>query len=209
LLLAAQLILPRVAEHVARERAGRYGTVLGVHVSAFPAVELLWEHAQSASLRYGSASMSQQQAVDQLAQARGIDRLDVTAASLQVGAVRLEDVVMHKHGAAVEMVGTVGEGTLRKALPAGMELRGVAVEGGSLEVHAAAEVFGARISVAARVVVAEGEIVVEPQGLPLGGLARVTVFSDPRLRVEALSFAPLAGQEATWRVNLRATLVGS
>jgi hypothetical protein len=208
-LVAAQLILPRVAEHVARTRAARYGTVLGVHVSAFPAVELLWEHAQSASLRYGSASMSQQQAVDQLWQARGIDRLDVTAVSLQVGTVGLQDVVMHKRGAAVEVVGTVGEESVRKALPAGMELQGVAVEGGNLEVHAAAEVFGARISVAARVVLAEGAIVVEPQGLPLGGLARVSVFSDPRLRVEALSFAPVASQQATWRTSLRATLVGS
>jgi hypothetical protein len=210
LLVAAQLILPRIAEHVARERAGRYGTVLGVHVSAFPAVQLLWEHAQSASLRYGSASMSQQQAVDQLVQARGIDRLDVTAASLQVGMVRLEDVVMHKRGDAVAVVGTVGEGSLRASLPAGMELQGATVAGGSLEVRAGAEVFGARVSVQTRVMVAEGAIVVEPQGLPLGGLARVTVFSDPRLNVEGLTFAPVAGgREATWRASLRARLVGS
>ncbi len=191
--VASQFLLPLAAERVVRERASRYGKVLGVHVSALPAVELLWEHAQSATLHLGSASMSQQQAAAELWHARGVERLDVTAASLRVGAVRLEDVAMRKRGKSVEVVGTIDEEAVRAALPAGMQLQGLSTAGGRIEVRAAAEVFGARISVTALVLVSEGAVVVEPQGLPLGGLARVTVFSEPHLRVEEFSLVPLAG----------------
>jgi hypothetical protein len=207
-LVGLQLLLPRIAEHVMRERAGRYGRVLEAHVSAFPAVQLLWEHAQSASLRYGSASMGQREAVDQLWSARGIDRLDVRAASLQVGAVRLQDVYVRKRGSAIEVTGTVSEAALRAAAPAGLEVQEVVAAGERVEMRVGADVFGARISARAQVVVSEGALVVEPQGLPLGGLARVTVFADPRLPVQGLALEPVAGQSGTWRVLLRATLAG-
>jgi hypothetical protein len=208
LLVVLQLVAPRVAEHVMRERAGRYGRVLEAHISAFPAVDLLWEHAQKASLRYASASMSQQQAVDELWSARGVNELQLSAASLQVGSVRLQNVSMHKRGNAIEMVGSVNEAALRNAAPAGTELLEVSAAGEHIEARGAAGVFGAKVSARGNVVVSEGAIVFEPQGL-LGGFTRVTLFSDARLHVQTLSLTPLAGAATTWSLRLRATLVGS
>src|SRR5207248_45620 len=45
LLVVAQLVLPGIAEQRLRDRLSRNGTVIQVHVSAFPAIELLWHHA--------------------------------------------------------------------------------------------------------------------------------------------------------------------
>jgi hypothetical protein len=206
-LVVLQLLLPRIAEHVARERAGRYGRVVDAHVSAFPAVQLLWEDAQSASLRYASASIGQQQAIGELVKASGVDDLDVTAASMQVGAVQFADFALHKRGSAVTVSGDLTEASLRAAAPAGLQLQEVVANGSQIEVRAAGEVFGATVSTRALVVVSQGEIVAEPEGL-LGAVAHVTLFSDPRLDVQTLSLTPLGGQSATWRLELTATLAG-
>jgi hypothetical protein len=208
LLLAAQLLLPRWAEHVMRDRAARYGHVLQTHISAFPALQLLWEDAQSGSLRYASASISQQQAVSELTRARGVHDLDVTAESMQVGTLRLEGFAMHKRGDAIAVSGAVNEASLRAAAPAGLQLQEVSAEGTHIEVRAGGEFFGASVSARALVVASQGSIVVEPEGL-IGAIAHVTLFSDPRLYVQAISLTPLPEQSATWRLNLQATLAGS
>ena len=92
LLVASQLLLPRLAVHTVRQRVGRYGPVLSAHVSAFPALELLWGHAQSASVSTGPLRMTQAQATGLLQDARGIDSLDLSATSLVMEPLRLEHV---------------------------------------------------------------------------------------------------------------------
>ena len=53
LLIVAQLVLPGVAEQELRDQLSQSGTVLEVKVTAFPAVKLLWHHADSVVLRMG------------------------------------------------------------------------------------------------------------------------------------------------------------
>ena len=50
----AQLVLPGIAAQRIRSQLGRYGQVQSVSVSAFPAIELLWHHADSVSVRLSS-----------------------------------------------------------------------------------------------------------------------------------------------------------
>lgn len=206
MLVAAQLLLPGLAAHTVRDRVGRYGQVLSAHVSAFPAIELLWGQAGSASLRTGSLRMTQTQASDLLWSARGVDSLDVSSASVVVEPLRLEDVSMQKRGHAVRMLGTLALADLRAALPAGVQVQ--VLGGGSegeLEVRIGGELFGVGASIVAVIAASEGKLVAQPRGLSLGGLTQVTLFSDPHLHVDTATFTPLPSDGQSWRMDLRAT----
>lgn len=206
LLIAAQLLLPGLAAHTMRDRIGRYGPVLSAHVSAFPALELLWGQAGSASLRTGALRMTQAQASDLLWSAHGIDSLDVSSASVAVEPLRLLAVSMQKRGHAVRLVGTLTLADLRAALPSGVQVQALSAGGeGALEVRIGGELFGVSASIVAVVVASEGKLVAQPRGFSLGGLTQVTLFSDPHLHVEGATFTPLAGGEQSWRMDLRAT----
>jgi hypothetical protein len=206
LLLAAQLLLPGLAAHTIRDRVGRYGPVLSAHVSAFPAIELLWGHAGSASLRTGSLRMTQSQAGDLLWSARGVDSLDVTAASVVVEPLRLDAVSMRKRGNAVRVLGTLTLADLRAALPPGVQVQVLSGgEAGALEVRVGGELLGVGASIVLVVAASEGKLVAQPRGLSLGGLTQVTLFFDPHLHVESATFTPLSGEGQSWRMDLRAT----
>ncbi|HEY7830276.1 MAG TPA: hypothetical protein VIC06_06905 [Solirubrobacteraceae bacterium] len=205
LLVASQLLLPRLAVHTVRQRVGRYGPVLSAHVSAFPAFELLWGHAQSASVSTGPLRMTQAQATDLLQGARGIDSLDLSATSLVVEPLRLEQVKMQKRNHAVRLLATLTLTDLRAAMPAGVQLQALSGGGeGALEVTVGGELFGVSASVVAVVQAAEGKLVAAPRGLSLGGLTQITLFSDPHLSVESATFTPLPGAAQSWRLDLRA-----
>jgi hypothetical protein len=210
-LVGAQLLLPGIAARRARDRVARYGTVLGTHVSAVPAIELLWGHGDSGSVVAGSLAMTSTQGVDMLWEGRGITDMQLTAASMQVEGVRLRAVSVRKRGSAVTVEGTVGESDLRGVLPLGLEVHSLSDAGGHVLAQATGSVLGVSATVQVDVHAAEGRLVAEPQGLPLAGLATVTIFSDPRLRMESVDVAPLAstGGPASLRLVLRGTLVGS
>jgi hypothetical protein len=207
LLALAQLVLPGLAARRVRSRVGRYGSVLSVHVSAFPAIELLWGHAESITLRAGQLSLTPTQAVDLLAQARGIDSLDVAAAGLRVGGLALHDASLRKRGADVYGQGEVHAADLR-ALPDGLEAQPLESGGGQVRVRATGGLFGVRASLTALVGPSEGKLVAQPEGLPFAGLARVTLFSDPRLAVTAIGLTPRPGRPLSWLATLRARLGG-
>jgi hypothetical protein len=206
-LLAAQLLLPAVAVHVLRQRVGRYGPVLSAHIHAVPAIELLWGHAQSATMRTGALRLTQAQAVELLREAHGVDSVDATSSSVQAGPWQLGQVAMAKRGESVHVQATLTEADLRAALPAGAQLQGInGGQNGQLEVTVGGELFGVSASVVAVVQPWQGELVAEPQGLlSLGGLTRVTLFSDPHLRIQTFALTPLPGG-ASWQLNLGATL---
>ena len=50
LLGVAQLVLPGIAAQRIRTQLDRYGQVQSISVSAFPAIELLWHHADSVTV---------------------------------------------------------------------------------------------------------------------------------------------------------------
>ena len=207
-LAAAQLVLPRIAERVVRERAGRYGMVLSAHVGAFPAIELLWGHAQSATVRAGSLRLSSAQAVDMLWSARGVTDVDLTAAGLRVGPLQLRQVSLRKRRGILHLQATLSEADLQAAMPAGVRLQRLLSHDGRVEVSALGGLFGADTSVQVLLEPREGRLVAQPQGPTLAGLPAVTLFSDPRLRIEGVGVAGPSGRPPNWRLSLRASLRG-
>ena len=210
-LVGAQLFLPGIAARRARERVGRYGTVLSAHVSAVPAIELLWGHGDSGSVAAGSLSLTSAQGVDLLWEGRGIADTQLTAGSMQVEGVRLRAVSVRKRGSAVVVEGTMSESDLSGALPLGLEVHSLTDAGGHVLAQATGSVLGVSATVQVDIHAEEGRLVAEPQGLGLAGLATVTVFSDPRLRMGSVDVTPLAstGGPPSLRIVLRGTLVGS
>jgi hypothetical protein len=207
-LLLAQLVLPAIAARIARERIAKYGTVRSVSVSALPAIQLLWGSAQSARIRAGSLRMSQAQADQMLPQLQGIDRVDMSAASFQVGALKLHAAQLAKRGNELYVQGTLEHSDLQSALPTGVDARPLASAQGSVEVLVSGSLLGVAASLRAVLSAQEGKLIAQPQGLPFAGLARITVYSDPRLYLQSfdLTILPGHGAEASYRVRLTATL---
>ena len=60
-IVLAQLFLPKIAAGRIASHLRKYGTVHNVSVSAWPALELLWRHADSVTVRAGGLRMSPNQ----------------------------------------------------------------------------------------------------------------------------------------------------
>jgi hypothetical protein len=192
----AQLVLPGVAARRVRSELGRYGSVRAVSVSAFPAIELLWRSADSVDVRAGALRIGFKQAVDELWSARRFTQIRLDADSLRVGPVALRAARVEKDGAALRVRGAIDAAALRAVLPGGFAVRPEASAGGAVRVRASGSLFGVRTTVHALIAARDGKLVVQPQGLPLASLARITIFSDRRVRVEGVALTPRAGAGA-------------
>lgn len=204
-----------------REELARYGTVHSVSVSAFPAIALLWGHAQSATVSAGSLSMSLPEATKMLEEGRGIDRVDMSAQSMRLGSFAMRHVTARQRGSAFYTEGSIGAGELRAAVPGSTEVQLLGSAPGGVEMRVAGNLFGVDASVDALLSVQEGKLVAQPQGIPFLGLVKLTVFSAPHMRLEGFDLAPLppppaagagggsgagAGGDPVYRVRLWATL---
>ena len=207
-LVLAQLVLPGIAARIAREQIGKYGTVRSVSLHAFPAIELLWGHAESATVRAGDLRMSTSQFDGLLPRLSGIQSVDMTAESLQIGPIGMNDVSPRKRGAELTVQGTLTQADLQSALPAGVNVQLVEDTDGAVEVRVSGSLFGIGASVLALLSAHEGKLVAQPQGFPFAGLARITLFSDPHLSVQAvgLSSHPGPAGETGYLLTLRAKL---
>jgi hypothetical protein len=183
-----QLVLPGIAAQRLRDRLQRSGQVLSVHVSAFPAIQLLFNRADSVSIRLGRYRSGPGQLSSLLAQAGDVDSLTASATRLDTGLLTLRHATLEKHGS--ELVGTarVTESDLRKALPVLRSVTPVASSGGRLTVRGTATLFGVTASVDATVGAHNGALVVTPD-FPFGGLATITVFSNPHVEVQSIGAA--------------------
>jgi LmeA-like phospholipid-binding len=204
-LLLAQLLLPRIAASRISSRVGRYGGVQSVSVSAWPAVKMLWGSVDSVRVRAKRLSLSPAQAAKLLWEARGVDRLDVTAPSVLVGPLRLSDARLRKRGRALSAEARTGEADVRAALPEGLEVRLLRSERGQVAVQASGGLFGVGTSVEAVALASEGKLVAHPVGALLEGL-QLTLFSDRHVYVQAVGASEEAGQPASYRLSMRASL---
>jgi hypothetical protein len=191
-LLGAQLLLPGIAAQRIRSQLGRYGQVQSVSVSAFPAVELLWHHADSVSIRLRSFRAGGSGLDSRLNQLSHVGALHVSAARVTVGLLTVRDARLVKHGSSLVATAQVTEADLRGVLPVLRTVTPVASPGGQLILRGTANVLGAPISVDFRVRVSNGAIVVTPE-VPFGGAVAVTAFSDPAIRVTSVSAVPVSG----------------
>ena len=97
----------------------------------------------------------------------------------------------------------VTDADVHAALPVLSSVELVSSSGGSVILQGTASAFG--LAVTAQVVVAaqDGKLVAAPN-VPLGGLATITLFSNPHLAVDGVSAQPVAGGfTATVTAHLR------
>jgi hypothetical protein len=192
LLVVGQLVLPGVAAQRLRDRLSRSGRVLEVQVDAFPAIKLLWHHADTVVVRMATYRAAPSQLPDTLAQAADVGTLRASAQLFQDGLLTLHDAALVKHGSALRGAATVTQEDLRTALPILTSVTPIASGDGRLVLRGTATLFGLAATVDATVSAENGKLMVTPD-VPFGGLATVTVFSDPRIRVTGVGASAVPG----------------
>jgi hypothetical protein len=189
----AQLVLPGLAAQRIRSQLGRYGQVQSVSVSAFPAIELLWHHADSVSIRLGSFQSGGAGLARRLDQLSDVGTLHAEVTRVTVGRLTVRDARLVKHGASLVATARVTDADLRGVLPVLRTVTPVASPDGQLILRGTADVLGVAISVDFSVrVTSAGALVVSPD-IPFGGVATISVFNDPAVRVTGVSATAVSG----------------
>lgn len=209
----AQALLPGIAASRVRERVRRYGQVSSVGVSAFPAVKLLWGQADSVSVSAVSLSATPARIGALLWEARSLGELNLTArtavlrASQLPAGLTLNDVHLRKRASWLSATATLTQQQLEAALPSGFSVEPFAAPGGAVEARASGALFGVEASLTVVVRAVEGDLIAEPRGLPFAGLARVTLFSDPHLKIGGVSLRVSGGEPRVYSLYVWANLV--
>jgi hypothetical protein len=189
-LVVAQLVLPGIAARRLRDRLARSGKVISVSVSAFPAVELLWDRAGEVDVRLasyraaGGAGLGH--ALDQTADAGTIN---ATVDELDTGLVTLRDVTLRKRGDVLSGRALLTEGNLQAALPQGLEVEPVASGDGKLVLQGSALGLTADATLSAK----DGALQIAPDLPLISGLLTITVFRDPDVDVQGVGASAVAG----------------
>jgi hypothetical protein len=191
-LVVAQLVLPGIATDRLRDQLARSGTVQSVKVSAFPAIELLWGHADSVVIRMGRYQARASQIGGKLGAAANVGTLDASVGELDSGVLTLRNATLRKRGSELIGSATVMEADLRAAVPFLDNVQPVASSGGRLILRGTASLLGFRAIVDAVVAAQNGALVVAPD-VPFGGIATITLLNDPHVRVQSVSAATVPG----------------
>lgn len=191
-LVVAQLVLPGIAARRLHDRLERSGTVLHVAVHAFPAIELLWHHADSVDVRLGGYRATPGHLSDLLDEAAGVGSLHAGARVLTSGLLTLHDATLTKHGRVLTGAGRVQDSDLRSVIPGLDSVEPVASGSGRLVLRGTASLLGVSATVDAVVEASGGRLLVAPD-VPFGGLATLVLFADPRVSVDRVQAIPVAG----------------
>jgi hypothetical protein len=191
-LVGGQFVVPAIATSVLRHRLSKDGTVLSAHLSAFPWIQLIWQHADTVTASMANYDLQPSQLESLLHQAEGIGTLNMSIAVVHTGLLTLHDVTFTKHGD--EMVGDaqLDVSDLRAALPFIRSLTPVQDSRGQLVLRGTASVLGVQASVDAVVAARDGRLVVAPSGL-LGAFATVTLYDDPQIYVQSITATTVPG----------------
>ena len=188
-LLIAQLILPGIAAQRLRDRLSKSGQVEDVKVSAFPAIELLWDQADRVVVRLKSYRSNPGPLSRLLDQASEVGSLDASAGELDTGLITLHNATLRKRGNRLSGTATVTTADLRAALGGAIQnLQPVASGGGQLVFQGT--VLGVTADATLRA--QNGALVVQPD-VPILNFFTLTVFSDPHLDVQGVGAADAPG----------------
>jgi hypothetical protein len=208
-----QAILPRLAAERVRDQVKAYGHLENVSVKAFPAIELLWGKAESASATAKRLSLSEADAVKLVWEARGVHEstLKVGALKLSVpglpGGVVMHDAVLRKRGDRLTTQARITQADLDAASPSGVRVHLVPSQPGTAKVIASGSLFGVQATVEAVAMPSEGKLIAQPLNIPFGAFVRMTLFADPHLYLEGISAAPEGeGPQEAWRLGLSGRL---
>jgi hypothetical protein len=187
-----QLVLPGVAAQRLRDQLARSGQVLHVEVHAFPAIKLLWHRADKVVVRLGRYRPTPGKLGSALDQAGDVGTLEATAQELDYGVLTLRHASLFKRGDQLAGAAIIAESDLRSALPILSSVTPVASSEGKLTLSGTATLLGLSATVDAIVSAQDGKLVVVPD-VPFGGLATVTVFSDPHIKIQSVAASPAPG----------------
>ncbi|HWX51648.1 MAG TPA: LmeA family phospholipid-binding protein [Solirubrobacteraceae bacterium] len=205
ILLLGQLLLPGIAADRISSRVGRYGKVDSVSVHAWPAVQLLWGSGDSVTVRARSLSLTPAQAAKLIWEARGVDRMDFTAASVRLGPLRLTDARVRKRGSSLSAQAVAGQADVKTALPRGLSVQLIRSEAGQVRVRASGGLFGVGATLQVVAAAREGKLLARPVSFPLERLS-LTLFSDPHIYVEGVGATLLDGTPPSYGLTMRARL---
>jgi hypothetical protein len=206
LLVIGQFVLPGVGERSLRSDLAAYGPVRHVNVESFPAVKLLAKRADRVDVTmdsYRSEPGGHGSLADFLSRTRTTKKLDARVGTVDAQLLTLHDVRLHKDGDVLVGQGRLSQQELRDALPTFVGIKPVSASENGIVLRAKASALGHTAAVNLRVLADGGEVVVQPDDFPFGGLASVHVFNDPRVYVESLG-AELRGNQ--YRITARARL---
>jgi hypothetical protein len=205
LLALAQVLLPRLAASRISSRVGRYGSVISVSVSAWPAVELLWGDIGSVHVRARSLALSPAQVASLLWEARGVASMDLSAHSVKLGSLHVSDASLQKHGSRLSAQAVASEADVKAALPEGFAVRLLRSEGGDVEVQASGALFGVGATVNALAGASDGKLVAHPLGFLIEGF-QLTLFSQPHVYVEGVGASVADEHPLSYRLSMSASL---
>lgn len=186
----AQLVLPGLAAQRLRDQLARSAQVLSVKVSAFPAIELLWQHADRVVIRLGRYQSAPAQLRRHLAQLADAGTVDVFAQQLTDGVLTVHDARLLKRGSRLAATARISDSDLRSVLPLLSSVTPVASFGGQLTLRGTSGLLG--LSVDVTVSARNGELVAAPD-IPFGGLATITLFADPGVTVQRIAATAVPG----------------
>jgi hypothetical protein len=202
ILVVAQIVLPGVAAQELRNNLEQSGTVLEVKVSSFPAIKLLWHRADTVVVRMGRYRAPVSRLGQTLGGAGDAASLDASAQELILGPITLRNATLRKRGSDLVGSATVTEADLRSAVFFLQNVEPIASENGSLTLRGKASVLGLTATVDATVAAQDGALVVAPN-VPFGGIATLTLFNDPHIKVQSVSATNVTGG---FRVTADATV---
>lgn len=185
-----QLVLPGVAASILRNRLGHYGRVISVRVSAFPAIQLLWQSADGVAVRMATYRSGSGHLSSLLDQTSSVGRVDASVGTLRAGLLTLHDVVLRKRGDEMTGQARLYETDLRASIPFLDSVQFLGAQGNGLALSGTGTVLGVTASVPVSVEPRAGRLLAAPD-VPLGGLATVTVFSDPHVYVQSVGGAAI------------------
>ena len=189
LLLLAQALLPRLAEHQIRAALGPQARGVHVDIAATPALKLLWHRADRATItvdRLRPRASGGGSTGDILAGLTAARKLDLRIGDLQVHGAHLRGVDVHKDGPTVAANADVDLRALQGLLPAGLRLQRLSAPNGEIRVKGTVSVLGSPVHARGVLLADRGRIVVRPEGLPLGSLLSVPIFSDDRVAIDGV-----------------------
>jgi hypothetical protein len=188
LLVIAQLVLPGIAANSLRDRLSKSGRVLEVKVSAFPAIELLWHHADKVVVRMATYKSNPGHLSSLLDQTREAGTIDASVNQLNTGFLTLENATLRKRGNELTGNASVSAAALRSAIPGVGGLEPVASGNGQLTFQGTVLGVTADATLSAQ----DGKLVVQPD-IPLLSVLTLTVFDDPHVYVEGVSASDAPG----------------
>lgn len=191
-LVGGQFVVPPIATTVLRHRLAKDGKVLSAQLSAFPWVKLLWQRADSVSVRMADYGVAPSRLTNLLNEGASVNTLDISIGVFRTGLLTLHDVSFTKHGDELVGAGELELRDLQAALPIVRSLTPVHQPGGQLVLRGTASVLGVSATVDLVVAASDGRLVVAPTGL-FGAFATVTLFNDPQIRVQSVTASEVPG----------------